>query len=158
MRRLDLGQTINSIANVGVIVGIVFLVVEINQSNRISSYSAEHSRRNQFIEINSNRIENADVYSKLQSNDVELTPPERAQALMMSRQLLNTWQDAESAYSYGLLSDRTFAVTLLDIEVSVEEAPGLLPFMAYLVEVYDFESNSSQVADRVIEIVRENGY
>ena len=56
-----LNPWLNLAASVGVIIGLAFLVVEINQSNRIASYSAEHSRRNQFIELNTVRIENAEV-------------------------------------------------------------------------------------------------
>ena len=73
-------------ANLGVIIGIVFLIVELDQANRISRYSAENTRRSQFMEINLSRIEYADVYAKIQANDTELTRPEKVQALMMVRQ------------------------------------------------------------------------
>ena len=33
MKKIDLGQTINTLANIGVIAGIVFLVVELRQNN-----------------------------------------------------------------------------------------------------------------------------
>lgn len=36
MRKLDLGQIINTLANLGVIAGIIFLAVELNQ-NRSSA-------------------------------------------------------------------------------------------------------------------------
>ena len=35
MNRLDLGQTINTLANVGVIAGIVFLAIELRQNNAL---------------------------------------------------------------------------------------------------------------------------
>lgn len=43
MRKLDLGQTITVLANVGVIVGIIFLVLELQQNNQqleLQSYQA----------------------------------------------------------------------------------------------------------------------
>jgi len=54
MNKIDLGQTIVILANVGVIAGIVFLAVEIRQNNRIvqaqtraqiASESADHLMR-----------------------------------------------------------------------------------------------------------------
>ena len=35
MKKIDLGQTINSLANIGVIAGIIFLGLELNQNNDI---------------------------------------------------------------------------------------------------------------------------
>ncbi len=153
-----INQRLNLGARIGVIIGLIFLIIELNQSNRIASYAAEHSRRNQFIEINTIRIENSDVYAKLQTGDVDLTPSERAQAVMMARQYINTWKDAESAYNYGLLSDETFDTTLQDISVALEESPGLLPFFAYLIDAYKLEEESSLVSNRIVDVVRRAGY
>ena len=141
-------------ANVGVIIGIVFLIVELDQANRISRYSAENTRRSQFMEINLSRIEYADVYAKIQANDTELTRPEKVQALMMVRQLMNTWFDAESAYNYGLLSEETFEGTLIDVSVSLSEAPGFMPFVAYLYYSYCHEDDASLVLSRIAEILK----
>ena len=69
------------------------------------------------------------------------------QALFLARQFLNTWQDAGSAYSYGLLSDRTFEVALLDMSVSLEEAPGLYPLFSYLREAYKLDDDSSPISN-----------
>ena len=81
-----INQWLNLGASIGVIIGLIFLIIGLNQSNRIASYAAEHSRRNQFIELNTIRIENSDVYAKLQSGDVDLTPsgrlPIRSQILV----------------------------------------------------------------------------
>lgn len=46
MKKLDMGQTITILANIGVIVGIVFLAVEVRQNNQL--LSAEASQR--FVE------------------------------------------------------------------------------------------------------------
>ena len=113
----------------------------------------KNARRSQFIEINSSRIEFSEVYAKLQAGDTELTPSERAQAVNMARQLLNTWLDAESAYNYGLLSDATFESTLIDISAAFKEAPGLIPFMAYLIDLYEMEDDPSIVTNRLVEVL-----
>lgn len=141
-------------ANLGVIVGIVFLIIELQQTNRIARYEAEIGYRNLAVELNANRIENSETYAKLQLNEAELTPSEQAQALMMARQLLNFWNGAESAYNLGLISERTFNESLNDIPVSLQEAPGLVPSFTYLLDAYEMDTDVSKVANRVAEVVR----
>ena len=84
-----LNRWLNLVTNLGVIIGIAFLIIELDQTNRIARYTAEVGWRSQAIEINSNRIEYSETYAKLQADEAELTPSERAQALMMARQLFN---------------------------------------------------------------------
>ena len=128
-----LNQWLNLAATLGVIAGIAFLIVELDQTNRIARYTAEIGWRSQAIEINSSRIEYSETYAKLQADEAELTPSERAQALMMARQLFNFWINAESAYDLGLISDSSFENnTLIDISVALAEAPGLVPSFAYV--------------------------
>ncbi len=149
-----LNQWLNLAATLGVIAGIAFLIVELDQTNRIARYTAEIGWRSQAIEINSSRIEYSETYAKLQADEAELTPSERAQALMMARQLFNFWINAESAYDLGLISDRSFESTLTDISVSLEEAPGLVPSFAYLLDAYKMDTETSIVTKRVADIVR----
>jgi large-conductance mechanosensitive channel len=40
MRKIDLGQTINTFANIGVIAGILFLAIEIRASTRATQASS----------------------------------------------------------------------------------------------------------------------
>ena len=149
-----LNQWLNLAATLGVIAGIAFLIVELDQTNRIARYTAEIGWRSQAIEINSSRIEYSETYAKLQADEAELSPSERAQALMMARQLFNFWINAESAYDLGLISDRSFESTLIDISVSLEEAPGLVPSFAYLLDAYKMDNETSIVTKRVADIVR----
>ena len=44
MKRLDLGQTISILANVGVIAGIVFLGIELRQNNELMEEEAQRAR------------------------------------------------------------------------------------------------------------------
>ena len=150
----QLNRWLNLAANLGVIVGIVFLIVELDQTNRIARYTAEVGWRSQAMDINSSRIEYSEIYAKLQADSAELTPSERAQALMMARQLFNFWISAESAYDLGLISESSLENTLIDISVSLAEAPGLVPSFAYLLNAYKMDSETSKVTKRVEEVVR----
>lgn len=53
-----LNQWLTLAANLGVLIGVIFVVVELNQANRIAAYSAESTRRTQFLAMNTARIEN----------------------------------------------------------------------------------------------------
>ena len=44
MKKLDLGQSIGILANVGVIAGMLFLAVELRQNNELMTDEAERSR------------------------------------------------------------------------------------------------------------------
>ena len=132
----NLNERLTLIAHLGVLAGLIFLVIEINQSNRIASYTAENIRRAQFIEMNSQAFENPKIIAKLRNRNSELTELEEVQALFMARQSINTWVDAETAYLNGLLSDKTYAEVFKDIEVVVNEMPGLTPSFRYLIDAY----------------------
>ena len=56
-------------ANLGVLVGLFFLITELNQSNRIATYSAESTRITQYLDMNTSRIENPEIIAKLMHPD-----------------------------------------------------------------------------------------
>jgi hypothetical protein len=158
MKKFDAGQWATVVSNLAVFAGLVLLVIELDQSNRISSYTSENARRSQFIEINTSMIEHAEIYSKLQANAANMTPADNVRALMMARQLMNTWWDAQSAHNYGLLSEDTFQATLDDVPVTLEEAPGLLPYVAYLYYAYGDDGDASIIALHIGEVLRNAGF
>ena len=58
MKKLDLGQTISVLANVGVIAGIVFLGIEIGQNNDLMREEAERARAESIREGSTLVVEN----------------------------------------------------------------------------------------------------
>jgi hypothetical protein len=137
-----LNQWLTLAANLGVLVGLIFLIFELNQSNRIAVYSAESTRRTQFLDMNTSRIENPEIIAKLMRPNPELDEIEWVQALYTARQQTNTWIDAENAVINGLLSDETYKEIFADIDVVVSEMPGLLPAFEYLFEGYGVDETS----------------
>jgi hypothetical protein len=150
----QLNRWLTLAANLGVIVGIAFLIVEIEQTNRIARYEAEIGFRILAMDLNAGMIENSETYAKLQLDEAELTPSEQAQALMMARRLFNFWATSESAYNLDLISERRYHGYLKDIPVTLQEALGLVPSFAYLLDVYEMDTDASLVAKRVTEAVR----
>ncbi len=150
-----LNQWLTLAANLGVLIGVIFLVVELNQANRIAAYTAENARRTQFLDMNTSRIENPEIIAKLMQPDAELNDVEWVQALYTARQQTNTWIDAEYAVRYGLLSDETYAEIFRDIDTVVEEMPGLVPAFEYLFDAYVVdESISLETMAHLFQAVR----
>lgn len=58
-------QWLSLLANLGVLVGLIFLIIELNQTNRIAIYSAESGRGTQFLDMNTVRIENPEIIAYL---------------------------------------------------------------------------------------------
>lgn len=61
MTKIDLGQTINTLANVGVIAGIVFLAIELRQNNELMGDEAERARAESWRQHWILLAENADL-------------------------------------------------------------------------------------------------
>lgn len=137
-----LNDWLSLLANLGVLVGLVFLILEVNQANRIAVYSAESTRSSQFLDMNATRIENPEIIAKLMRPDPEFTDVEWVQALYTARQQLNTWIDAENAVINGLLSETTRRGVFNDIDVVIAEMPGLIPAWEYLFEGYKLDENT----------------
>lgn len=137
-----LNQWLSLLANLGVLVGLIFLIAELNQANRIAVYTAESTRRTQFLDMNTSRIENPEIIAKLMQPDPEFTDVEWVQALYTARQQTNTWIDAENAVINGLLSETTYREIFNDIDVVIAEMPGLIPAWEYVFEGYKVDENS----------------
>ncbi len=52
MKKIELGQTITILANLGVIAGILFLGIELQQNNQLMEAEAREARNQRLIEIN----------------------------------------------------------------------------------------------------------
>ncbi|MDH3421234.1 MAG: hypothetical protein OEQ25_10530 [Gammaproteobacteria bacterium] len=111
MKKLDLGQTINTLANMGVIAGIAFLAVELRQNSQvvraqsraqISSEAADHIMR---------RAENAELAEiQLRANGGEqLTRLEQERLFLMAQSTFRRWENIHYQYRQGLYSEEEFA-------------------------------------------------
>jgi len=95
LKKLDLGQTISILANVGVIAGILFLAFELRQNNQIliaqtsyAQFSIERERRNRLIE-NVGGI--TDVMQKGRSG-IPLTEDEAFRRNLVWEDLVSNWR------------------------------------------------------------------
>jgi len=88
MKRIDVGQAITILANVGVIAGIVFLAIELQQNNELLSDEAQRARAQSFRENMEAFADNAELWVKEESGET-LTA---AEAFRLDRLwMINLW-------------------------------------------------------------------
>jgi hypothetical protein len=79
LRKIDLGQTISVLANIGVIAGIIFLAVELRQNNElmeVEARAASNARLTEIPEIVSTDVDLANALIRAKSGET-LTESEK---------------------------------------------------------------------------------
>ena len=93
MKKLDLGQTISVLANLGVIAGIFFLGLELRQNNELLLQEAQRSRAAAVRENTALIAENAELVVKDEAGDT-LTAAESIRMSSMWTGMLISYQTA----------------------------------------------------------------
>lgn len=124
-------------ANLGVLLGIIFLSMQISQANRIATGTMEKELRERFSDISDSIIENPEfavTWAKLQSPNPELSNVEQQQVLNYARNYWLFFVSVERAFDSELLSEESLEV-YLDVFPSVLGGnPGFVPFFKLFVE------------------------
>lgn len=96
MKKIDVGQTLNTLANAGVIAGIVFLVVELNQNNEFLELEANATQLQVFLDGWEQLAGDTDLVALMvkDRNEQELTSAEEMQlnAFWMGYFMRREWQ------------------------------------------------------------------
>jgi hypothetical protein len=93
MKKIDLGQTISILANLGVIAGIVFLAFELRQNNaqlEIISRDQTVSRRFEAVDL---VLANPYLIDLLRKNDADLTQQERDRLTALGLRVLLNFEE-----------------------------------------------------------------
>jgi len=108
LKKIDLGQTVQLVANIGVIAGIIFLAFELRQNNELltaqasfGQFEIERERRNRLIE-NTGGI--ADVLRK-SHNSVPLSDVEEFRVGIYYEDLVASWTWQFREVQEGRLAD-----------------------------------------------------
>jgi len=95
MKKIDLGQMITILANIGVIAGIVFLALELRQNNELLLAEASYAQFNVQRERRNRHIENtggiAEILRKSQQG-IALTDLEEFRRTVLYEDLLEAWR------------------------------------------------------------------
>ena len=151
-------QWLTLLANIGVIVGIVVLVIEIQQANRIAIASTEIEVRNSYDDINVSIYSDPNLTGLLMglsdaNNQISPDDDYRIYAFVLS--VVNTWLSIEVAYANGLVPENTFASIEDDIRGWFSDVPGI---QSYFQRAYDsFPSDrNTEVYKILMRVLREN--
>lgn len=127
-------------ANLGVIVGLVFVALEIRQANKIALVSTELGVRDTYAQLNETVYTNsevADVLFRARDSETKFEGADSEVAEKYAYRNINTWVGLETAHENGLLPSATFESVSEDIRVSIAKYPGLAPYYRSVVGDYD---------------------
>ena len=104
MKKIDLGQTIAIVANLGVIAGIVFLGYELNQNNQFLAAEARYALLQNQVSMMETIATNPDLARLLYEplNSVPLTELERARRRDLVISLLRRWEWEHERFTQGV--------------------------------------------------------
>ena len=121
MKKIDLGQTITILANVGVITGIAFLGIEINQNTRSLEVGAYQDLIAQITDISKLSIDNPEIWrlanEEWSTTDLEGDEQQVGEALIIM--IFRHGDMAFHQYQRGMISEERLesAIGVLGINV-----------------------------------------
>lgn len=139
-------------ANVGVLVGLVFLVLEIQQANRIAIATTEITVRDAWGRLNETiyiNPETAAFLAKARIADSEFSEAEREMLDAFAARLTNIWSGIEEAHANKMVSRVTFDKAIEDMKWHIDAYPGMRPFLRDYVETYHSTSESELVRELI---------
>lgn len=141
MKKINLGQLISVLANIGVLAGIIFVAYEIRQSNRIAMGTTSYELGRHWMGINELYMTSPDVLDvAVELFDRDFVPKDlrqREQVEAYARRLLNNWIAIEEAHNNGIASDAFYALAVEDVKAVIEKRPGLVPVYEAVGAQYD---------------------
>jgi len=121
------------------VASLLFLALEIQQSNHIAIATTEIGIRNGYSEFNRgihSGSEIAELLSRAKDPGVEWSPAEELKVLMAVTDLMNVWQAIETACANGLARDATCAELGDDIRAFIVMFPGIRQMWRFFLENY----------------------
>jgi hypothetical protein len=110
MKKIDAGQLIGVIANVGVILGVAFLVLELRQTNAIARVDSYQQSMSEIAEWRTAILTDAELMRVFElyvseAGRSDLDESGRLKLTMLMSNLFGAHENAYFAYRYGILSD-----------------------------------------------------
>jgi len=150
--KISLDRLLSIFANFGVLVGILFLIMEIQQANRIATTAAEIEIRSLFSGVNeaAYAVPGMDaLLVKAHSPNEVLTPEETIRFRGYVLRLTNTWLALEIAYTNQLLPGDTYSVIEDDVRGFIQRNPLSIPIFQGILD--QFQGQRSRQVFGVIQ-------
>jgi hypothetical protein len=108
MKKIDLGQSISILANLGVLVGVVFLVIELRQNSDLLGMEIRSSAQNRIAGVTDLLIENPHILELLRRDPGDLTPTEYDTLVLLGIRSLSNFESAYGDVRQGLVDEAEF--------------------------------------------------
>jgi hypothetical protein len=105
MKKIDLGQTIQIIANIGVIAGIGVLALELRQNNQLLGVEFRTALRERLQGTTALVLENPYLLEALGKDVATLTPTERDALVLLGIRMLGVYEGAYLDVARGLADE-----------------------------------------------------
>lgn len=108
MRKIDVGALTTLFANVGILVGLLLVALELNQNTRQLALTLEWQVNQRIVDNNRDfGVESMrEIYAKSVTNPHDLTFAEFQTAAGFVFNFINVWEDRYFMYEHGLISDQ----------------------------------------------------
>jgi len=129
MKKIDIGQTIQILANVGVLAGIIFLIFEIQQNTVVAEMQAADDYLASTSELNiavSQSAELAELLVKSRNGD-ELTEAEGVRVRLIHANLLRSWSRLYFLHERGVFDDSLWNIQRSDMRRNLE-SPDIVSY------------------------------
>jgi hypothetical protein len=107
----DLGQTANTLANIGVIVGILLLVFELSQNRAMMLSQTRNEISRGVVELLSSpstSVELAEAWAKARQGET-LTPAQDVMLETFSESIFRYWENVHYQYRQGMYDEEEFS-------------------------------------------------
>ena len=144
MKKIDIENRIQLLANIGVVIGIGFLAYELRQNTLSTEVAAADNFVQTVQSFNDSIIGNSEVaelFVKAQ-RDIELTEAERLQLVLLQSNILRVWNRTYYLYGQGILDEPLWHVQSNEIALTLNAFRGLREFWLENREVYDSDFNA----------------
>jgi len=126
MKKIDLGQAINTLANVGVIAGIVFLGFELRQNQTVGRAATRNDIS--VLNIEMNEFQSSQALADLvfrSDNDEPLSPEEAWQLRQWLSNWLVFWENVSYQYRNGLYDESEYQSELEKMKIFLNRRKAL---------------------------------
>ena len=124
MKKIDISQMISILANLGVIAGILFLGVELQQNNSLLRAQASQGLLQNRIYYRQEAVSNgevADFWARVNGGD-QLSPADYVRLRFQAEQVILSWQFEYGQYLDGNLSREELPVNAYRVTIN-EQGP-----------------------------------
>lgn len=110
MKKIDLGQILGVLANLGVLVGILLLVYELNQNREMMQAQTRHDISSEFVGLMISAASNGQLANLIRRGDLgeELSPDEQYRFERYTRGMFRYWENVHYQYRLGLYDEQEF--------------------------------------------------